>query len=180
MLSWALDVTGADEEGLHRRFKLDKWLAAEARPTLKQLQDFAKAAGVPFGYLLLPQPPAWSFPVPDFREGFEGSAAPSANLIAVLSQSQRRQEWYRDYVLSIGGEPLAFVGSAPDMPPAEAGAAIRNALDFQVSDSHGTWGDTRKALLRGFEALGGLTVATSMVENNTRRPLDETSFAASP
>ncbi|GEP39603.1 hypothetical protein NPS01_32660 [Nocardioides psychrotolerans] len=176
VLSWALDVTGADEEGLHRRFKLDKWLAAEARPTLKQLQDFAKAAGVPFGYLLLPQPPAWSLPVPDFREGFETVPTPSANLIAVIGQSQRRQEWYRDYALALGVEPLAFVGSAAELPPLEAAAEIRSALDFQVSDRHGTWADTRKALLRGFETLGGLTVATSMVENNTRRSLDENEF----
>lgn len=176
VLSWALDVTGADEEGLRRRFKLDKWLAAEAQPTLKQLQDFAKAAGVPFGYLLLPQPPAWSLPVPDFREGFEGVPTPSANLIAVISQSQRRQEWYRDYALGLGAEPLAFVGSAADLQPVDAAAQIRDALDFQVSDRQGTWTDTRKALLLGFEALGGLTVATSMVENNTRRPLDENEF----
>ena len=176
VLSWALDVTGADEEVLHRRFKLDKWLAAEARPTLKQLQDFAKAAGVPFGYLLLPQPPAWSLPVPDFREGFEGVPTPSANLIAVIGQSQRRQEWYRDYALGLGAEPLPFVGSAAELQPIEAAAQIRSALDFQVSDRHGTWADTRKALLRSFEALGGLTVATSMVENNTRRHLDENEF----
>lgn len=61
VLSWALDVTGADEDGLHRRFKVDKWLNAEARPTLKQLQDFARAAGVPFGYLLLPGRPPGPF-----------------------------------------------------------------------------------------------------------------------
>jgi len=176
VLPWALDVTGADEEGLHRRFQLDKWLAAEAQPTLKQLQDFAKAAGVPFGYLLLPQPPAWSLPVPDFREGFERAPMPSANLIAVIGQSQRRQEWYRDYALGLGAEPLAFVGSAAELQPIEAAAQIRSALDFQVSDRHGTWADTRKALLRSFEALGGLTVATSMVQNNTRRPLDENEF----
>ncbi|MFN0281108.1 MAG: ImmA/IrrE family metallo-endopeptidase [Kineosporiaceae bacterium] len=176
VLSWALDVTDADVARLRSRFKIDQWLALDSAPTLKQLQDFAKAAGVGFGYLLLPQPPAWSLPVPDFREGFAAPRAPSANLIAVLSQSQRRQEWYRDYVLSNGGEPLAFVGSASDMAPAEAGAAIRYALHFEVTDRHGTWSDTRKALLRGFEALGGLTVATSMVENNTHRPLDDDEF----
>jgi Zn-dependent peptidase ImmA (M78 family) len=176
MLSWALDVTGADEEGLHRRFKVDKWLNAEARPTLKQLQDFARAAGVPFGYLLLPQPPAWSLPVPDFREGFEGTPTPSANLVAVLGQSQRRQEWYRDYVLGLGGEPLEFVGSAASLEPIEAAERIRGALGFEVSARRGTWADTRKALLRSFEALGGLTVATSMVDNNTRRSLDENEF----
>lgn len=176
VLSWALDVTGADEEGLHRRFKVDKWLNAEARPTLKQLQDFARAAGVPFGYLLLPQPPAWSLPVPDFREGFESTPTPSANLVAVLGQSQRRQEWYRDYVLGLGSEPLEFVGSAASLEPIEAAERLRGALGFEVSARRGTWADTRKALLRSFEALGGLTVATSMVDNNTRRTLDENEF----
>ena len=176
VVSWALDVTGADEEGLHRRFKIDQWLAAESRPTLKQLQDFAKATGVPFGYLLLPQPPAWTLPVPDFREGFDGATTPSANLIAILGQSQRRQDWYRDYALGLGAEPLAFVGSAVDLDPIEAAARIRDALDFELCSRHGNWSDTRKALLKGFEALGGLTIATSMVENNTRRPLDENEF----
>lgn len=176
VLSWALDVTGADQEGLHRRFKVDEWLSAEARPTLKQLQDFARAAGVPFGYLLLPLPPAWSLPVPDFREGFEGTPTPSANLIAVLGQSQRRQDWYRDYALGLGAERLQFVGSAADLDPIESAARIRRALNFEVSARRGTWADTRKALLRSFEALGGLTVAASMVDNNTRRTLDENEF----
>ena len=176
VLSWALDVTGADQESLHRRFKVGQWLSADARPTLKQLKDFATAAGVPFGYLLLAHPPAWALPVPDFREGFHGAPTPSANLVAVLGQSQRRQEWYRDYALGIGAEPLSFVGSAADLEPIETATRIRSAIDFEVSSRHGTWADTRKALLRGFEALGGLTVATSMVENNTRRPLDENEF----
>lgn len=176
VLSWVLDVTGTDEETLHRRFKIDRWLATASRPTLKQLQAFAKATGVPFGYLLLPQPPAWALPVPDFREGFDGARTPSANLVAVLGQSQRRQDWYRDYALGLGAEPLQFVGSAADLNPTEAAARIRSALDFELSSRHGTRSDVRKMLLKAFEALGGLTVATSMVENNTRRPLDENEF----
>jgi Zn-dependent peptidase ImmA (M78 family) len=176
VLAWALDVSSTDEEALHRRFSVDAWLAADARPTLKQLQDFAKAAGVPFGYLLLRQPPVWVLPVPDFREGFAEPRPPSANLIAVIGQSQRRQEWYRDYALSLGAEPLEFVGSADGLQPVEAGTLIRDALGFDVAERRGTWSDTRKALLRAFEDLGGLTVATSMVGNNTRRPLDENEF----
>lgn len=176
VLSWALDVTGADEERLHRRFKIDKWFAHETRPTLKQLRDFAQAAGVPFGYLLLPQPPEWTLPVPDFREGFGGARAPSADLVAVIGQSQRRQAWYRDYALGLGAEPLPFVGSAADDEPSTAAARIRRALDFEVSERHGSWADTRKRLLGNFEALGGMTVATSMVENNTHRLLDEDEF----
>ncbi len=176
VLSWALDVARADEESLHRRFKVDDWLSADLQPTLKQLQAFAKAAGVPFGYLLLQDPPEWALPVPDFRDGFEGTPTPSANLIAVIGQSQRRQEWYRDYALGLGAEPLAFVGSAANMDPLDAAARIRSALNFEVTTRCGTWADTRKTLLRAFESLGGLTVATSMVDNNTRRPLDENEF----
>lgn len=176
VLAWVLGVTGADDEGLHRRFDIDKWLSAEIKPTLKQLQNFAKAAGVPFGYLLLPRPPVWTLPIPDFREGFEGAPTPSADLIAVISQSQRRQEWYRDYALGLGAQPLEFVGSAADLDPAAAADRIRAALHFEVSERHGTWSDTRKSLLRSFEDLGGLAVATSMVDNNTHRLLDENEF----
>lgn len=176
VLSWALDVTAADVQRLRDRFKIDQWITRDASPTLKQLQDFAKASGIGFGYLLLPQPPAWALPVPDFREGFATPRVPSANLIAVLSQSQRRQDWYRDYVLSNGGGPLDLVGAASEMSPTDAAATIRRELDFEVASRHGTWADTRKTLLRAFEAVGGLTVATSMVENNTRRPLDEDEF----
>lgn len=176
VLSWALDVTGADEESLHRRFKIDRWLSAEARPTLKQLQDFAKAAGVPFGYLLLSEPPRWVLPMPDFREGFEGQPTPSADLAAVIGQSQRRQAWYREYALNLGIGPADFVGVAAHLPPEDAASRIRRALDFEVSARHGTWSDTRKTLLRSFEAIGGLAVATSIVDSNTRRTLDEDEF----
>jgi len=143
---------------------------------LKQLERFATATGVPFGYFLLDEPPAWKLPVPDFREGFASPPTPSADLIAVLGLSQRRQAWYREYALGHGAEPLAFVGSAADAEPGAAAASIRSDLDFEVSSRVGTWSDTRKAMLKAFEALGGLTVATSMVDNNTHRLLDEDEF----
>lgn len=38
VLSWALDVTGADDEALHRRFKVDDWLSADVRPTSRRRQ----------------------------------------------------------------------------------------------------------------------------------------------
>jgi len=35
--------------------------------------------------------------------------------MAVIGQSERRQDWYRDYALALGTEPLEFVGSAADL-----------------------------------------------------------------
>ncbi len=69
-----------------------------------------------------------------------------------------------------------MVGSARDLTPDRAAADMRQQLEFEVSDRRGTWNDVRKHLLRAFEGLGGLTVATSMVENNTHRLLDPDEF----
>ncbi len=175
VVSWALDAA-ADPSSLRQRFAIDQWLSRQKEPTLKQLQGFARAAGIPFGYLLLPEPPQWTLPIPDFREGFTGRDTPSADLIAVINQSQRRQAWYREYALGMGAVPLPFVGSARGRDPLETAATIRAALRFEVQHRRGTWADTRKALLQGFESLGGLTVATSMVENNTHRLLNADEF----
>lgn len=177
VLAWALDATTADPEGLRRTYAIDDWLSGTKDPTLTQLEGFARQAGIGFGYLLLPQPPSWTLPVPDFREGLGGAAAmPSPDLLAVLSQSQRRQDWYRDHVLALGQEPLEFVGAAAEREAETTAAEIRAALDFEVDDRRGGWNDARKHLLQAFERLGGLTVTTSMVANNTHRPLDEAEF----
>ena len=56
---------------------------------------------------------------------------------------------------------------------------MREQLTYDVANRRGAWSDQRKSLLMGFEALGGLTVATSMVENNTHRLLDPDESEAS-
>lgn len=176
VLMWALEVSSADPEKVRSKFAVEKWIGGTVKPTLKQLQSFATTTGVPFGYLLLTEPPDWTLPIPDFREGFATAPTPSADLIAVLSLAERRQAWYREYVLAQGATALSFVGSAADATPLEAATQIRATLDIEVRDRTGNWSDTRKLLLRRFELVGGLTVATSMVGNNTHRLLNEDEF----
>lgn len=177
VLRWALRVSGTPIEQVPAKFRIREWLEGRRKPTVRQLQDFASYTGVPFGYLLLENPPEWVLPVPDFREGFAvEQEIPSAGLLAVINQSLRRQAWYRDYAVDRGIPPVDIVGSAEAMSPAETAASIRRLLNFEVSDRHGDWSDTRKGLLRGFEQLGGLAVATSMVGNNTHRLLDPDEF----
>lgn len=178
VLGWALD-RARDPDAITRSMpNVLEWLSGDSQPTVKQLAKFAARTGTPFGYLLLQRPPNLTLPVPDFREGFGGSALgdPSPDLLAVVHQSIRRQDWYRDYAIENGLPEVEVVGSAEGMSPVEAAADMRAALGYEVAQRRGNWNDQRKYLLHAFEDLGGLTVATSMVENNTHRLLDPDEF----
>jgi len=58
LLRWARERAGLSVADLAGRFpKLADWETGAARPTLKQLERFAKATRVPIGYLFLEAPP---------------------------------------------------------------------------------------------------------------------------
>ncbi|NOX30262.1 MAG: hypothetical protein GXP35_09480 [Actinobacteria bacterium] len=104
VLRWARTRSGIDDETWTSRFKdYDAWLSGDKTPTVKQLQSFATKAHVPFGQLLLDEPPEEQVPVPDFRT-VENRAItqPSADLLDVIYQCQRRQDWYRNNQLILG------------------------------------------------------------------------------
>jgi len=178
VLGWALDRTHDPDAVTRAMPKVLEWLAGDSQPTVKQLASFATRTGTPFGYLFLPRPPELQLPVPDFREGFEGAdlGAPSPDLLATVHQSIRRQDWYRDYVIDNGLAEVEVVARASNMDPTQAAAAMRADLNYEVDKRRGNWNDQRKYLLRAFEELGALTVATSMVENNSYRMLDPNEF----
>lgn len=178
VLQWLVERSGKDPNDFRDKYpRWDAWLTRDGGPTMRQANELARTAGVPLGYLLLPRPPHLELPVPDFREGFEANLSePSSDLLAVVHQSIRRQDWYRDYAEENGLPEVRFVGAGAELSPEDAAAQMRRALDFEVPARRGSWSDVRKYLLRAFEALGGLTVATSMVENNTHRLLDTDEF----
>lgn len=178
MLEWLANRSGkSTPEMLLKHPKWAAWLSGETHPTLEQAKQLARAAGVPFGYLLLEHPPQLKLPVSDFREGIDADLAePSSDLLAVVHQSILRQDWYRDFAADHGLPEVGVVGTGADREPEEVAAQMRRHLDFEVEQRRGTWSEVRKHLLRAFEGLGGLTVATSMVENNTHRMLSADEF----
>lgn len=179
VLEWAWRRSGRDEEAMRSKFRAwDRWLAGDEHPTFRQAQELADFTHVAFGLLLLPTPPREDLPIPDFRVGRGADAHPSRDLLETIYLNQRRQAWYEDYLRVYGADPLDFVGSARNMSPDEAAAAISTALGYGV-ETRGqikSTDDARRYLTEAFESLGGLAVMSSMVANNVHRMLDLDEF----
>src|ERR1051325_4517764 len=113
LLQWARNRANLSIDALKSRFpKLTAWESGEEMPTLKQLENFAKATYAPIGYFFLPEPLKEQLPIPDFRTiGNTRIEHPTPNLLDTIYLCQQRQEWYRDFMRGTGEQPLAFVGS---------------------------------------------------------------------
>src|SRR2546425_222293 len=133
LLSWARERAGLEADALNKRFpKLSTWEQGTAKPTLKQVEDFAKATHTPVGFLFLKEPPVEKIPIPDFRTiRNKPIARPSPDLLDMIYVCQQRQEWYRDFARSERESPLSCVGSVSVNSNVEQTAAImRHALGY--------------------------------------------------
>ena len=181
LLRWARERAGLSVDALAARFpKAGAWERGEARPTLKQLERFAKATFTPIGFLFLEEPPVERVPIPDFRTvAGPAPVRPSADLLDTVYLCQQRQAWYRDFVRSEGAPPLAFVGSARITADIVSTAAdVRRVLGVDLGQRRrlATWTDALRLFLRQADEAGVLTMVSGVVGINNRRPLDPDEF----
>jgi len=181
LLRWARERAGFDLAALAKRFpQLPDWERGDARPTLKQLERFAKATHAPIGFLFLLEPPVEHVPIPDFRTvGNRHVERPSPDLLDTVYICQQRQEWYRDFARSEREPPLSFVGSVALTTNVEAAAThIRTALGFDIEERRRmpTWTDALRRFLEQADAVGVLVMVSGVVGNNNRRKLDPDEF----
>jgi Zn-dependent peptidase ImmA (M78 family) len=171
----------APPETVKRRFpKLSEWLQGQSQPTLRQLEEFAKATYTPLGYLFLSAPPDEQITIPHFRTlSDEPFHRPSPDLIETVQTMEQRQAWIREYLIEIGQEPLAFVHSArPTDEPEKIANDIRHVLgltDLWAAEQK-TWTDALKKLLIMTDEAGILAAVSGIVGNNTHRKLDPAEF----
>lgn len=181
LVQWALRRAHLGIDDLIGRFpKLAEWESGALSPTFKQLEDFAKATHVPFGYLFLPEPPDIPLPIPDFRtlQHLElGTVSP--DLLDTIYAMQRRQAWLREDRIECEAQPLPFVGTARlSDDPAAIGREMRRLLGLEDgwAAKVRTWQEAVGALRRAIEELGTMAVINGVVGNNTRRKLNVDEF----
>lgn len=180
VIQWAVYRTN-EAETIEKKFpKLVNWMNNEAHPTLKQLEQLAKATSTPLGFFFLSKPPQLQLPIPHYRTVNDTHASqPSPDLLETVQTMERRQAWMRDYLLDMGQEPLPYVGSAKitDDPKVVA-KMIRKSLDIENgwAAKCRNWQEALQMLMYQIENIGVLVVRNGIVGNNTHRKLNVNEF----
>lgn len=180
MLLWAIDRSGVEKSVLVEKIKpLKSWLDGNGEPTLRQLEDFAKATRTPLGYLFLEEPPVEKIDIPDFRT-FRGTAPRkfSPDLIDTVHEMRLRQTWMRDELESEDEPPLPFVDSHAISNPNGLATEIRNTLNLDVewASQFSSWEEALVSFRRKIEDLGVLVFVSNVVGLNNRRKLNPSEF----
>ena len=181
LLRWARERAGYSIDALVRHFpRIEAWEQGEVRPTLKQLEAFAKRTRTAVGFLFLEEPPVEGVPIPDFRTVANIHLGhPSPDLLDTVYLCQQRQDWYRDFARSMQEPLLEFVGSARlGDSVAETAARMRHALGLDLEERRqlSTWTDALRRFVEQADALGVLVMVSGVVGSNNRRGLDPQEF----
>ena len=190
IVDWAQARAGLTVDGLAKKMgvgvdRLMQWKTGGEAMTFKQMKKLAEKTYTPLGYLFAEKPPEEYLPVPDFRTFGDRDSAranPSVDLLDTIYGMQRRQNWFRDYLIEIGASPLPFTqrDARRQSVPAVA-AAIREFLQVENDQGIAEPFSNREAAMRGLlESIGGktgvLVMCSGVVGNNTQRPLDVKEF----
>ena len=182
LLRWAQKRSGQSIKKLYDKFpKLKLWETGKVKPTLKQLEKFAKTVHTPIGYFFLDKPPVEKIPIPDFRKMPNVTQKnPSSDLLDTLYICQRRQDWYRDYMRSMREESLDFIGSVRPLVSniVETAENIRKVLNFSINERKKltTWTGALSRFIEQANSIGILVMVSGIVGSNNRRKLDPKEF----
>lgn len=179
MLRWAVERSGRSDEEL-AKFPLAAWEAETAQPTMRQLEEFAKATYTPVGFMFLAAPPQEVLPIPDFRTfSSKRVRTLTPDLLDTIYACESRQDWYRDFAEATGAEPVAMVGSQSlDTAVIEAADGLRDTLGFGLDRrvDFSSWTEALDGLRDHAEDAGVLVMTNGVVGSNTHRKLDPEEF----
>ncbi len=134
----------------------------------------------PVGYMFLTFPPKETLPIPDFRTvGNIHIGQPSPDLLETIYLCQQRQEWYRDFSVTIHESQYPFVGSVNLNSDIKIVAEnIRQTLDFEIEKRKklSTWEEVLRQFFSQVDAAGIMVMVSGVVGSNTHRKLNHEEF----
>ena len=185
VLRWARERAGLSRPDLARKVsnvtatKVEEWEKTGVL-TFSRAEKLAQVTHTPLGALYLTSPPEEHLPISDFRTSRnEGIEKPSPDLLQVIDDALRRQEWYRLNAISEGAEPLRFVGSIRISENIDRAASIiRTAcrFDSEYRSLPGTYAEALNRMCDRFDELGILVMRTGIVGHSTKRKLSVKEF----
>ena len=179
VLGWAAERAGTSIRDVASVVSKRPAAMLEGRFTLSQAEKFAQLTNVPFGYLFLKDTPAQRpVPLPDFRN-VQDNEALGPEFFDVYDDVVYKQEWFREYLTSVGAQPLSFVNQHPnEASPMRLAKAIfkdlKLALGFLREAS--TPETLYSYLAQCAENAGILVFKNGVVGNNTHRSLPVSQF----
>ena len=185
LITWALNRQGLTTEDLAKRLGLSvetlrAWEHNNGRPSLKQAENLARKLNIPFGYLFLSNPPTENLSLPDLRTVTGAPPRkPSPELLDVLDDALRKQQWYHEHLESEGADPVDFIARfEPNEAVIKIAEDIRNTLriDDDLREQAGNWEQFLTRFIRKAEELGVLVLRSSIVGSNTHRALNVDEF----
>lgn len=181
LLQWACDRAQVDPEKLRERFpKYDDWESGILKPTLRQVENFARFTHVAVGFLFMSEPMHEEIPINDLRiMGNRGTTRPSDNLLDIIYLCQQRQDWYEGFAMSEDIESLPFVGSATIKNDVQATAKeIQSTLGFGERERKKlpNWTHALRYFVDQVDDLGILIMISGVFKNNPHRKLDPQEF----
>lgn len=177
VLRWAIERTGLSVENLSQKpclADLPAWISGDSEPTLNEAEALAKAARIPFGYLLLDEPTEDAIDLPDFRarDGHE-LPGPSLNLEEILEESSWRLSWYAEHAIEV---PQLLGSAGLEDSPEEAAQSAARTLRWSTESLH----NPRNALDQLadlIEDAGMLVMRSATPSSYTRQPLSTEEFS---
>lgn len=182
LIEWALRRAGLSISVAEKRSPILKKIGTGdvVKISYGQLDALAKLSRTPLGYFFLPEPPRESLPIPDFRT-FKDAAVRkmSPDLIETVFTMHARQQWYREYAVGEGYQPVSFIGKASTRSNvADLAGQIKSEFGLSAGwASHiYTYGDAVSFVRDLFQDKGVLVVINGVVGNNPNRKLNPTEF----
>jgi Zn-dependent peptidase ImmA (M78 family) len=181
-LEWAskkIGLTISDVATLVAKRANDIENIKNGKMTFAQATKFATVTKQPLGFLFLDTPVEDYKPeIPDLRTRPNRQPL-SENFYNIFKDISYKQEWYKEYLLSINASDLDFVGSFDAQASAlDIANSIRKTLNLSFSDSlaAATIDEYYKVVSDKAESAGILVMRNSVVKNSTRKSLNPDEF----